>query len=76
MMEMRRGQLGFGDALIAEDVSDLREDWMKLPMPALLYARGRPRHVQPNSQQRSARSGYSVLSAKRREAFNAVFVRH
>src|ERR1700692_4793941 len=26
---MRRGQLSFGDGLIAEEVSDLREDWMK-----------------------------------------------
>src|SRR5215831_6478917 len=29
MIEMRRTQLGFGDGLIAEEVSDLREDWMK-----------------------------------------------
>jgi transposase, IS5 family len=28
MIEMRRAQLGFGDGLIAEEVSDLREDWM------------------------------------------------
>ena len=26
---MRRTQLSFGDGLIAEEVSDLREDWMK-----------------------------------------------
>lgn len=26
---MRRAQLSFGDGLIAEEVSDLREDWMK-----------------------------------------------
>jgi len=26
MIEMRRRQLGFGDGLIAEEVSDLRED--------------------------------------------------
>jgi len=26
---MRRRQLCFGDGLIAEEVSDLREDWMK-----------------------------------------------
>ena len=25
----RRAQLSFGDGLIAEEVSDLREDWMK-----------------------------------------------
>jgi len=29
MIEMRRTQLGFADGLIAEEVSDLREDWMK-----------------------------------------------
>src|SRR6266436_9885431 len=26
---MRRSQLSFGDGMIAEEVSDLREDWMK-----------------------------------------------
>jgi len=29
MIEMRRAQLRFGDGLIAEEVSDLREDWMR-----------------------------------------------
>jgi hypothetical protein len=29
VIEMRRKQLGFADGLIAEEVSDLREDWMK-----------------------------------------------
>lgn len=29
MIEMRRTQLGFGDGLIAAEVSDLREGWMK-----------------------------------------------
>src|ERR1700732_1114361 len=29
MIEMRRAQLSFGDGLIVEEVSDLREDWMK-----------------------------------------------
>src|SRR5262249_56157713 len=29
MIEMRRAQLGFGDGLIADEVSDLREDWMR-----------------------------------------------
>ena len=29
MIEMRRAQLSFGDGLIAEEVSDLRDDWMK-----------------------------------------------
>jgi transposase, IS5 family len=28
MIEMRRAQLSFGDGLITEEVSDLREDWM------------------------------------------------
>src|SRR6516225_9832151 len=28
MIEMRRAQLSFGDGLIFEEVSDLREDWM------------------------------------------------
>ena len=29
VIEMRRRQLSFGDGLIAEEISDLREDWMK-----------------------------------------------
>src|ERR1700737_2332215 len=29
VIEMRRAQRSFGDGLIAEEVSDLREDWMK-----------------------------------------------
>ena len=29
MIDMRRAQLSFGDGLIAEEVSDLREDWMQ-----------------------------------------------
>ena len=29
MIEMRRAQRSFGDSLIAEEVSDLREDWMR-----------------------------------------------
>jgi IS5 family transposase len=29
MIEARRQQLHFGEGLIAEEVSDLREDWMK-----------------------------------------------
>jgi IS5 family transposase len=29
VITMRRAQLSFGDGLIAEEVSDLREDWMK-----------------------------------------------
>src|SRR6266576_3277626 len=28
VIKMRRAQLSFGDGLIAEEVSDLREDWM------------------------------------------------
>ena len=30
MITMRRAQLSFGDSLIAEEVSDLREGWMQL----------------------------------------------
>jgi transposase, IS5 family len=29
VIEMRRAQLTFGDGLITEEVSDLRESWMK-----------------------------------------------
>jgi len=29
MTEVRRQQLHFGEGLIAEEVADLREDWMK-----------------------------------------------
>jgi IS5 family transposase len=29
MIEVRRKQLSFGDGLIAEEVSDLRESWMQ-----------------------------------------------
>ena len=29
MLEMRRAQLSFGDGLIAEEVSDLRDNWME-----------------------------------------------
>lgn len=29
MIKMRRAQLSFGDGLIADEVGDLREDWMK-----------------------------------------------
>ena len=28
VIERRRAQLSFGDGLIADEVSDLREDWM------------------------------------------------
>ena len=29
MIEMRRSPLSFGDGLIAEEMSDLRDNWMK-----------------------------------------------
>lgn len=29
MIEARRQQMQFGDGLIAEEVSDLQQDWMK-----------------------------------------------
>jgi len=35
MIEMRRAQLSFGDGFIAEEVSDLREDWMEYADQAL-----------------------------------------
>ena len=31
MLEARRRQLHFGEGLIAEEVSDLREEWMRTP---------------------------------------------
>ena len=49
MIEMRRAQLSFGDGLIAEEISDLRDDWMQYAdqvlavnakNPSALYLRG------------------------------------
>jgi len=61
MIEMRRAQLSFGDGLIAEEVSDLREDWMKHAdqmladeqIVAAVYEALAKRH--PNSRRRGRR---------------------
>src|SRR5262245_44996977 len=61
MIEMRRAQLSFGDGLIAEEVSDLREDWMRYADPVLadedivaaVYEALAKRH--PNSRSRGRR---------------------
>jgi transposase, IS5 family len=61
MIEMRRAQLSFGDGLIAEEVSDLREDWMEYAdevladeeIVALVYEALAKRH--PNSRRRGRR---------------------
>ena len=45
MIEMRRAQLRFGDGLIAEEVSDLREDWMRHVGAAGTRLRDRSRSV-------------------------------
>src|SRR2546421_11590409 len=58
---MRRAQLSFGDGLIAEEVSDLREDWMKHAdqmladeqIVAAVYEALAKRH--PNSRRRGRR---------------------
>jgi IS5 family transposase len=41
---MRRTQLSFGDGLIAEEVSDLREDWMTYADEVLARAAGAQAH--------------------------------
>jgi IS5 family transposase len=61
MIERRRAQLSFGDGLIAEEVSDLREDWMKHAdqmladeqIVAAVYEALAKRH--PNSRRRGRR---------------------
>jgi IS5 family transposase len=61
MIEMRRAQLSFGDGLIAEEVSDLREDWMKHAdevladetIVVIVYEALAKRH--PNSRRRGRR---------------------
>jgi len=61
MIEMRRRQLGFGDGLIAEEISDLREDWMKHAdevladeeIEKIVYEALAQRH--PNSRRRGRR---------------------
>jgi transposase, IS5 family len=61
MIEMRRRQLSFGDGLIAEEISDLREDWMKHAdevladeeIEKIVYEALAQRH--PNSRRRGRR---------------------
>src|SRR5437588_9621623 len=61
VIKMRRAQLSFGDGLIAEEVSDLREDWMKHAdqmladeqIVAAVYEALAKRH--PNSRRRGRR---------------------
>ena len=71
MIEMRRAQLSFGDGLIAEEVSDLREDWMKHAdavladeaIVAAVYEALAKRHPQeplPWASRRAGRHGAAV----------------
>jgi transposase, IS5 family len=63
MIEMRREQLSFGDGLIAEEVSDLRESWMRHAdevladeeIVAIVYEALGKRH--PKSRSRGRRGG-------------------
>jgi transposase, IS5 family len=69
MIEMRRAQLSFGDGLIAEEVSDLRESWMKHADEVLkdeqivsaVYEALAKRHPQSRSRGRLARPAEVVL---------------
>src|ERR1700692_854662 len=66
---MRRGQLSFGDGLIAEEVSDLREDWMKHAdkvlddeqIVAAVYEALAKRHPKSRSRGRLGASAEMVL---------------
>jgi len=69
VIEMRRRQLSFGDGLIAGEVSDLREDWMRhadqvladeLIVAAVYEALAR-RHPKSRSRGRRAMSAETVL---------------
>ena len=63
MIEMRRAQLSFGDGLIAEEVSDLREDWMTYAdevladeeIVAIVYEALAKRHPKPGAAVGAAR---------------------
>jgi transposase, IS5 family len=69
MIEMRRVQLSFGDGLIAEEVSDLREDWMRHadqvladePMVAAVYEALAKRHAKSRSRGRPGTPAEVVL---------------
>jgi len=55
MTEARRQQLHFGEGLIAEEVADLREDWMKhsdqvLEDETLISARMRLLGLRPSTR--------------------------
>ena len=69
MIEMRRAQLSFGDGLIAEEVSDLREDWMRHAdevladehIVAAVYEALARRHPQSRSRGRRSAPAEMVL---------------
>jgi len=69
MIEMRRAQLSFGDGLIAEEVSDLREDWMRYAdqvladeqMVATVYEALAKRHPKSRSRGRPGTPAEVVL---------------
>src|SRR5271170_1089359 len=69
MIEMRRKQLSFGDGLIAEEVSDLRENWMPHAdevladeeIVAIVYEAMAKRHPKSRSRGRRGAPGEMVL---------------
>jgi transposase, IS5 family len=69
MIEMRRKQLSFGDGLIAEEVSDLRETWMPHAdevladeeIIALVYGALGKRHPRSRSRGRRGTAAETVL---------------
>jgi IS5 family transposase len=69
MIEMRRTQLSFGDGLIADEVSDLREDWMKHAdqvladeeVVAIVYAALAKRHPKSRCRGRRGTPADAVL---------------
>jgi transposase, IS5 family len=69
MIEMRRKQLSFGDGLIAEEVSDLRENWMSHAdevladeeIVAIVYEALGKRHPKSRSRGRRGTAAETVL---------------
>ena len=69
MIEMRRKQLSFGDGLIAEEVSDLRENWMPYAdevladeeIVAIVYEALAKRHPKSRSRGRRGVAAETVL---------------
>lgn len=69
MIEMRRAQLSFGDGLIAGEISDLREDWMRHAdevladeqLVAAVYEALSKRHPKSRSRGRRAAPAEMVL---------------